>query len=46
MTTQNASLAGRWKPSTLMVRILSAFVLLAIVIGLVLQERTGHTFSF
>ncbi len=41
MTTQNASLAGRWKPSTLMVRILSAFVLLAIVIGLALSGTYG-----
>ena len=41
MTTQNAFLAGRWKPSTLMVRILSAFVLLAIVIGLVLAGPYG-----
>jgi phosphatidate cytidylyltransferase len=38
---QNASLAGRWKPSTLMVRILSAFVLLAIVIGLALSGTYG-----
>jgi phosphatidate cytidylyltransferase len=41
LTTQNASLAGRWKPSTLMVRILSAFVLLAIVIGLALSGTYG-----
>ena len=41
MTTQNASLAGRWKPSSLMVRILSAFVLLAIVIGLALTGTYG-----
>jgi phosphatidate cytidylyltransferase len=41
MTTQNAFLAGRWKPSPLMVRILSAFVLLAIVIGLVLAGTYG-----
>ena len=41
MTTQDASLAGRWKPSTLMVRILSAFVLLAIVIGLALTGTYG-----
>src|ERR1700686_1328363 len=34
MTTQNAFLAGRWKPSSLMVRILSAFVILAPAIGL------------
>lgn len=41
MTTQNALLAGRWKPSTLMVRILSAFVILAIVIGLALAGTVG-----
>ena len=41
MTTQNPSLVGRWKPSQLMVRILSAFVLLAIVIGLVLAGTYG-----
>jgi phosphatidate cytidylyltransferase len=41
LTTQNASLAGRWKPNTLMVRILSAFVLLAIVIGLALTGTYG-----
>jgi phosphatidate cytidylyltransferase len=41
MTTQNPLLAGRWKPSTLMVRILSAFVILAIVIGLALAGTVG-----
>ncbi|MDQ2942551.1 MAG: phosphatidate cytidylyltransferase [Candidatus Dormibacteraeota bacterium] len=41
MRTQNAILAGRWKPSQLMVRILSAFVLLAIVIGLALAGTYG-----
>ena len=41
MTTQNALLTGRRKPSTLMVRILSAFVILAIVIGLALAGTVG-----
>src|SRR6202140_4742339 len=41
MTTQNASLSGRWKPSSLMVRILSAFVILALVIGLALLGTYG-----
>jgi phosphatidate cytidylyltransferase len=41
MTTQNALLAGRWKPSSLMVRILSAFVILALVIGLALLGTYG-----
>jgi phosphatidate cytidylyltransferase len=41
MTTQNAFLAGRWKPSSLMVRILSAFVILAFVIGLALLGTYG-----
>jgi phosphatidate cytidylyltransferase len=41
LTTQNPSLAGRWKPSTLMVRILSAFVLLGVVIGLALTGTYG-----
>ena len=41
MTTQNALLAGRWKPSALMVRILSAFVILGIVIGLALAGTVG-----
>jgi phosphatidate cytidylyltransferase len=34
-------LAGRWKPSTLTVRILSAFVILGIVIGLALAGTIG-----
>jgi phosphatidate cytidylyltransferase len=41
LTTQNALLAGRWKPSPLMVRILSAFVILGIVIGLILAGTYG-----
>src|ERR1700682_379227 len=41
MTAQGASLAARWKPSPLMVRILSAFVILAIVIGLALARPWG-----
>ena len=41
MTTQNAILAGRWKPSSLMIRILSASVILAIVIGLALLRPYG-----
>ncbi len=41
MTTRNASLTGGWKPSPLMVRILSAFVMLALVIGLVLVGLWG-----
>jgi phosphatidate cytidylyltransferase len=41
MTTQGASLAARWKPSPLMVRILSAFVILALVIGLALLGTYG-----
>ena len=41
MTTQNAFLAGRWKPSSLMVRILSAFVILGVVIGLALLGTYG-----
>lgn len=40
MTTRNASLAG-WKPSRLMIRILTAFVMLALVIGLVLVGLWG-----
>lgn len=40
MTTSDASLTG-WKPSPLMVRILSAFVILAIVIGLALLGDYG-----
>ena len=35
MTTNNPPLAGGWKPSQLMVRILSGFVMLGVVIGLV-----------
>lgn len=41
MTTQNALLTGRWKPSPLLVRILSAFVLLGVVIGLILAGTYG-----
>jgi len=41
MTTRDASLTGRWKPSPLMVRILSAFVILGAVIGLVLLGLYG-----
>ena len=41
MTTQNALLTGRFKLSPLMVRILSAFVILAIVIGLILAGTYG-----
>jgi len=41
VTAQDASLAGRWKPSSLTVRILSAFVILAIVIGLALLRPYG-----
>jgi phosphatidate cytidylyltransferase len=40
LTTQNALLSG-WKPSPLLVRILSAFVILAIVIGLILAGTYG-----
>jgi len=40
LTTQNASLSA-WKPSPLLVRILSAFVLLAIVIALILAGTYG-----
>ncbi len=40
MTTQNALLSG-WKPSPLLVRILSAFVILAIVIGLIMAGTYG-----
>jgi phosphatidate cytidylyltransferase len=40
LTTQNALLSA-WKPSPLLVRILSAFVLLAIVIGLILAGTYG-----
>jgi len=41
LTTSNPSLAGRWKPSTLMIRILSAFVILGIAIGLALAGTVG-----
>ncbi|MGH7762348.1 MAG: phosphatidate cytidylyltransferase [Candidatus Dormibacteraceae bacterium] len=41
MTTNHASLARGWKPSALMVRILSAFVILGIVIGLALARPWG-----
>ena len=41
MTTRNAPLTGGWRPSPLMVRILSAFVILAMVIGLVLVGIYG-----
>ena len=41
MTTRNASLMGNWKPSPLMIRILSAFVMLALVIGLVFAGLYG-----
>ncbi|MGH7765513.1 MAG: phosphatidate cytidylyltransferase [Candidatus Dormibacteraceae bacterium] len=41
MTTRHVSLMGGWKPSPLMVRILSAFVILAIVIGLILAGTYG-----
>jgi phosphatidate cytidylyltransferase len=41
MTTRNPSLTGGWKPSPLMVRILSGFVILALVIGLVLAGLWG-----
>jgi phosphatidate cytidylyltransferase len=40
LTTQNALLSA-WKPSPLLVRILSAFVILAIVIGLILAGTYG-----
>ena len=41
MTTRNAPLTGSWKPSPLMIRILSAFVILGAVIGLVLAGLYG-----
>jgi phosphatidate cytidylyltransferase len=41
LTTQNALLTGRLKLSPLTVRILSAFVILAIVIGLILAGTYG-----
>src|SRR5438876_207653 len=41
MTTNNPPLAKGWKPSPLMVRILTAFVFLGVVIGLVLAGIYG-----
>lgn len=41
MNTPDASLRGGWKPSQLMVRILSAFVMLAIVLGAVYSGTYG-----
>lgn len=41
MTTRDAPLTGGWKLSPLMVRILSAFVVLGLVIGLVLVGTWG-----
>lgn len=41
MTAQTPSIRRGWKPSALMVRILSAFVILAIVIGLALAGLYG-----
>ena len=41
MTTNNPVLAKGWKPSPLMVRILTAFVFLGVVIGLVLAGIYG-----
>lgn len=41
MTTRDASLIGAWRPSPLMIRILSAFVLLGGVIGLVFAGLYG-----
>ncbi len=41
MTTQTPTIRRGWKPSPLMVRILSAFVILAIVIGLALAGVYG-----
>ena len=41
MTTNNPPIARAWKPSPLMVRILSGFVMLAVVIGLVLAGLYG-----
>ncbi|HYM97783.1 MAG TPA: phosphatidate cytidylyltransferase [Candidatus Sulfotelmatobacter sp.] len=41
MTTRDASLSGGWRPSPLMVRILSATVLLTIVVGLILAGTYG-----
>ena len=41
MTTRNMQRLGGWKPSPLMVRILSAFVIIAIVLGLLLAGLIG-----
>ena len=41
MTTNNLQLLGGWKPSPLMVRIFSAFVILGVVIGLLLVGVYG-----
>lgn len=41
MNSPDASLRGGWKPSQLMVRIISAFVILGIVIGLILAGTYG-----
>jgi phosphatidate cytidylyltransferase len=41
MTTRSPSMTGGWKPSPLMVRILSGFVMLGVVIGLVLAGLYG-----
>jgi len=41
MTTNNPPITRAWKPSPLMVRILSGFVMLAVVIGLVLAGLYG-----
>lgn len=41
MTTRIESLMGNWKPSPLMIRILSAFVILGAVIGLVFAGLYG-----
>ncbi|HYM66008.1 MAG TPA: phosphatidate cytidylyltransferase [Patescibacteria group bacterium] len=41
MTTEGASVTRGWKPSPLMVRILSAFVILVVVIGMILAGPYG-----
>jgi phosphatidate cytidylyltransferase len=41
VTTRDAPLTGGWKPSQLMLRILSAFVILTVVIGLALLGTYG-----
>jgi phosphatidate cytidylyltransferase len=41
VTTQNLPLTSGWKPSPLMVRIISAFVILGVVIGLMLAGTYG-----